>query len=123
MFLAFKVATEAVCAQHLQQTEEHKQRKTVYKMAFRRHFGKMLQAVIILENQLAAQFERIFCTCLPQKRSKVVVVRTFATALEINELWISVGIEHNVPCLEVAIKKGFHLLRCKVFCKHSEVGL
>ena len=123
MLLALEVAAETVCAEHLQRAEEHEKAQAVDEVAQRGHLGVLLQSVVVFGYELAAQLVAIACRCLPEERGEVIVVRTASTALEVDELRIAVGIEHNVACLEVAVEERVDILRRKILGEEAEVCL
>ena len=79
--------------------------------------------IVVFGDEIAAQFVRIFCRCLPQERCKVVVERTLSAALEIDERRVALGVEHDIACLEVAIEERVGGLGGEVFGEKTEVGL
>ena len=85
VLLMFEVATEAISAQHLQSAEENEETQPAGKVTDRRHFDIMTQGMIVLCDEITAQLEAVLCRSLPQERSQIVIVRAFATALEVDE--------------------------------------
>ena len=61
MLLALKVATESVCSEHLQSTEQHKQTQTGNEMAHAWHLGVQLQSFVIFQYEFAAQLVAVAC--------------------------------------------------------------
>ena len=90
MLFLLKIAAESVSTQHLQGTEQHKQRQTIYKVAHRGHLDVILQRVVVLVHQFTAQLVWILSRGLPQERSHIVVKRTFSAALVINKPRIAI---------------------------------
>ena len=68
VLLLLEVASEAVCPQHLQGTEEHEQRETVHEMTGRWYLDIILQRVIVLIDQFATEFMGIPRRRLPEER-------------------------------------------------------
>ena len=106
MGLALEVATEAIGSKHLKRSEENKQREPFYKMALIGYFGILLKTLIIFKYQLTTELERIVGRSLPKEGSEIIIERSLAATLEINEIRIPPGIKHHVACLEVAIEKA-----------------
>ncbi len=106
MLFMLEIATKTVSAEHLQGSEEHKQTKTLSKMAHGRHFYILFQRLIIHRDEVATQLERIFGRGLPEKRGKVIIIRALAATLKIDEERITLGIEHDITRLEVAIHES-----------------
>ena len=107
----------------MQRAEQHKQRQAANKVAHRWHLYVILQRVVVLVNQLAAQLVRILCRGLPEERCKVVVVRSFSATLIVDKPRIAVVVEHHIARLEVAIQECVALLCSQILCQQSEVGL
>ena len=105
MSLTFKITSEAIRAQHLKRTEEHEQSQPLHEITHRRNFDIVFQRIIIYSHKLTSQFMGIPCGRLPKERSKVIVVRTFASALEVYEIRMPSGVKHNVARLKVTVKK------------------
>ena len=106
MGLALEVATEAIGSKHLKRSEEYKQREPFYKMALIGYFGILLKTLIIFKYQLTTELERIVGRSLPKEGSEIIIERSLAATLEIDEIRIPHGIKHHVACLEVAIEKA-----------------
>src|SRR5574344_100375 len=106
MFLMLKIASEPVSAQHLKCAEENEQTELVNKMAHRGNLGKLLQRVVIFIHQVATQLMRVFCRSLPYERCQIVIIRSATPALEIDEIGISLSIEHYIARLEVTVKEA-----------------
>ena len=123
MLFTLEIAAEAVCAEHLERAEQHEQAQTLYKMAYRRHFGVHLQRIVILVNQLTPQLIRILGGRLPKERSQVIIIRAFASTLVIYEIRAALSVEHDVASLEVTVHEAVRLLRNKVFREEAEVCL
>ena len=75
VLLALEIAAEAVCAEHLQRAEEHEKAQAVDEVAQRGYLGVLLQSVVVLGYELAAQLVAIACRCLPEERGEVIVDR------------------------------------------------
>ena len=122
--LTLEIATEAIGSQHLQLAEQHKQAQALHEFVGSRHLRILLQRIIVLIDQLSAQFVRILRTGLPQERCQVVVVRTTTTTLEVNEIRITLSIHHYIPCLKVTIQEALLVASsCQVFRQQAEVSL
>ena len=102
MLLAFEIATESVCAQHLQQTEEHTKLE-VFSESSLVHLNVVLEVGQIDVNQFVAQFLGVSCRGLPKEAGKVILYRSSPTTLKIDEMGISFSIEHHIASLEIAI--------------------
>ena len=129
--LALEIAPEAVGSQHLQLTEEHEERQTVDEVVGRRHLSKLLHGVVVLIDQFATHLIWILGRSLPEERGKVVVVRTFATTLEVDEigllavsrLLLAVD-QHHVTCLEITIEEALCIVGIRqVLGQQTEVSL
>ena len=105
VLLALEIATETVCAQYLQQTEEHAKLE-VFPESSLIHFDVVLEIGQIDINQFVTQFLAISGGGLPKETGKVILYRSSPTALEIDEMGISIGIEHYIACLEIAVHEG-----------------
>ena len=122
VLLALEITAKTIGAQHLQGTEQDEKTQAVDEMAHRRHFGIVFQRIVVFLDELATQLMRIFGGCLPEERSQIVVYRTFASTLEIDETRIPVDANHDVASLEVAIEKTVCRFCQQVFGKEPEVG-
>ena len=124
MELALEIASESVGTQYLQLTEQHEERQAVNEMMGRRHLGKLLHGVVVLIDQFTTYLIRILGRSLPQERGQVVVVRTLATALEIDEERTPLAIQHHVACLEVAIEETLRVIGIRqVLGQQTEISL
>ena len=71
----------------------------------------------------------IFGRSLPEERCQVVVIRTFPSALIVDEVGIALAVEHHVARLEVTVEETLHVRHgvvkiCgQVLGKEAEVGL
>ena len=92
-------------------------------MAYARYLGIVLQTLIILIDKFTAELERVFGTGLPEERGHIIIERSLASSLEVDEIWIAVLVDHDITCLEVTIEKRLHRLGSKVLGEHTEVGL
>ena len=100
-----KVTSEAIGSEHLQRTEQHKQRQTCGKMARARHLYILLQRIIVFCYELTPQFEGIARRGLPQKRGHIIVERTTTATLEVYEIRVVIFVKHDISCLEIAIEE------------------
>ena len=116
IFFALKVTAQAVCTEHLQHAEQYEERQSAAKLRAV-HARNLCQFVQIVLNQCLAQRLRIACRGLPKERSHVVLQRPLHATLKVDEPRLSVGREHHVACLKVAIQKA----RVSLAARH-EVG-
>ena len=124
MELALEIASESVGSQHLQLTEQHEERQTVNEVMGRRYLGKLLHGIVVLIDQFTTDLIRILGRCLPQERSQVVVVRSLATALKVDEIRTALAIQHHIACLKVAIEESLRVISIRqVLGQQSEVCL
>lgn len=105
MLLAFEIATESVCAQYLEHTEEHTKLE-VFSESSLVHLDVVLEIGQIDINQFVAQFLGVSCRGLPKEAGKVILYRSSPTSLKIDEMGISFSIEHYIACLEIAVHEG-----------------
>ena len=119
-----EIAAEAIGPQHLEQTEQHEERQALDEGMRCRHLGILLQGVVVLVHQFATQLMGILGRSLPQERCHVIVIRSAATTLEINEIRFSLGIEHDIARLEVTIEEPLFVVgRREVLGQQVEIGL
>ena len=109
MLLLLEIATEAVCAKYLKRTEEYKQRQTVDEVTHRRHLGIVLQRVVVFIDEFPAQLMGILRAGLPEERGEIVVIRTLAPTLIVDEPRITIVVEHHVASLEITVEETLHL--------------
>ena len=122
--LTLEVATEAIGPQHLEQTEQHEERQALDEGMRCRHLGILLQGVVVLVHQFATHLMGILGRSLPQERCHVIVIRSAATTLEIDEVRLALGIEHDVTRLEVTIEEALFVVgRREVLGQQAEIGL
>ena len=86
MELALEIASETISAQYLQLTEQYEERQTVDEMMRRRHLSKLLHGIVVLVDQFTTNLVRILGRGLPKERGKIVVIRSFATTLEVDKI-------------------------------------
>ena len=102
MRLLLEISPEAVCAKHLQRAEQHEQAETVVKMILVNVGHIWLQCFQISPDQVLLQVFRIAGPRLPDERRHVIIDRTAAASLEINEIRLAV-LHHHIPGLEITI--------------------
>ena len=109
MRLLLEIAAETVGAQDLKRPEEDKQPESGVEVLFADvHVG--FQRLEIGADEFLAQGLRIARPGLPDKGSDIVVDRTLASSLEIDEIRLAV-LDHDVPCLEISVHEGLpHVL-------------
>ena len=133
MVLPLEIASEAVSAKHLKRTEKHEKRQASDKMAHGRHLNITLQRIVILADELTAEFVGILSRGLPEEGGKVIIIRSAAPTLIINEVRLSIY-QHDIARLKVAIEetgrcRGLSRLanrpriRGEVFGKQTEIRL
>ena len=83
----------------------------------------MTQGMIVLCDEITAQLEAVLCRSLPQERSQIVIVRAFATALEVDEERITLSVKHDVAGLEITIHETLCRFGYQVLGEATEAGL
>ena len=106
MRLLLKIPSKAIGSQHLQGAEKHKMLKCIQK-CFTIHRHVVLQFIQIHINQLFTQLLMEICSSLPEKRSYIVIYRTFSTALKIDEIRFTI-FHHHVTRLKIPIHERAH---------------
>ena len=102
--LLLEVTAETIGTQHLHGAEQYEVAKLGIEISLV-HGLVLAQGVDVFLQQLLAQAVGIVCFGLPQEGGNVVVDRTFASALEVDEPRLAV-LYHNVTALEVAVHEG-----------------
>ena len=97
-----EIPTETIGPQDLQRAEQHEQAETVVEMILVNVGHIWLQCFQISPDQVLLQVFRIAGPRLPYERSHVIIDRTAAASLEINEIRLAV-LHHHIPGLEITI--------------------
>ena len=104
ILLALEIAAQAVGTEHLERAEEHEELEVAAE-ALGVDGGKRLEFEEVSLYHFFAQGVGIARGGLPEEGGHVVVQRTALSALEVYEMGMAIGREHDVARLEIAVEK------------------
>ena len=119
--LALEVPAETVGTEYLKQPEEHAELQPFAELLLV-DFLILLEALQVDVDELTAQLPRVVCRSLPEETGYIVLDRAATSSLEVYEVGIPFGIEHNVASLEVAVHEGAGRDGYDVACQKLEGG-
>ena len=118
-----KISSKTVCTKHLHRSKQDKMLQILIELlTIHRHI--VLQLVYIFFHQLLTQIWMEVRFSLPQKRSYIIIHRTFSSSLKINkvrhQLLLAFRLSfhhHHIARLKIAIHKGTHLTLKQDICQ------